>query len=151
MVMKIAVDLDNTLIDELGKSLRPGAHEFLKKLSNHGSLVLWSSSSKNRGLEILTRFALRDYFEYTIFREDYLSEKGKGRKDLADRKIDVLIDDDMAEISFNKRNKRIAIWIPPYRGGEKDDLSFFRVLAEIERSGTTLEKIKRFFRLLPCY
>ncbi len=113
--MIIAIDLDNTIIDEFGSTLRPGIIEFLDILFKKHSLILWTNSKKIRAYEIIKYFNLRKYFTRMICREDYDPDDIGERKDL--RKIDgnIIIDDDPDEIQYNKKNKKIAILVKPYR------------------------------------
>jgi len=45
--MKIAIDMDNTIIDELGSTLRPGIINFLEELAARHELILWTNSRRN--------------------------------------------------------------------------------------------------------
>ncbi|QQO07786.1 NIF family HAD-type phosphatase [Breznakiella homolactica] len=125
-VMKIAIDMDNTLTDELGATLRPGITDFLETLSLKNQLFLWTNSKKARALEILKHHNLRKYFDTIISREDYDPE-GKGiPKDLRRYDFDILIDDDPAEIQYNVKNKKTGILVESYRKSkvmDKDELS----------------------------
>ena len=38
--MKIAIDMDNTIIDELGSTLRPGIIDFLEEMAARHELIL---------------------------------------------------------------------------------------------------------------
>jgi len=59
--VKIAIDMDNTIIDELGSTLRPGIIDFLEKASIRNELILWTNSKRIRAMEILDYFNLRKY------------------------------------------------------------------------------------------
>lgn len=127
--MKIAIDMDNTIIDELGSTLRPGIINFLDTLSKRHELILWTNSRRLRTIEILDHFDLRQYFEKIITRENYDPHEKDLRKDLRDYNYDVLIDDDNLEIEFNKNNGKIAILVEPYRKNKKiDENEFDRIL-----------------------
>jgi hypothetical protein len=53
--MKIAIDMDNTIIDELGATLRPGIINFHEKVSIRNELILWTNSKRIRAIEILDK------------------------------------------------------------------------------------------------
>jgi FMN phosphatase YigB (HAD superfamily) len=118
-IMKIAIDMDNTLIDELGATVRPGIVDFLKILEKNHVLILWTNSTKARTIQILYDLGLREYFPGIIAREDYDPENRGLRKDLCKYDLDILIDDDPEEISFNKANKKTAVLVESYRKGKK--------------------------------
>jgi len=69
--MKIAIDMDNTIIDEFGSTLRHGIIDFLEELSSRHELILWTNSKRIRTMEILDHFDLRKYFSKIITRENY--------------------------------------------------------------------------------
>lgn len=115
----IVFDLDNTIVDEMGRFLRPGIKPLLNKLKKKSILILWSSSTRERGESILRQFDISHLFERTIFREDYY-EKSKF-KDVGIVNGDILIDDDPAEIRYNKKNNANAYLIPPFRGKEGNE------------------------------
>ena len=86
MIKKIVFDMDNTLIDEFGSTLRPGITAFLEQLkSMNCELYLWTNSSRDRAKEILIHHKLDHYFSKFIYREDYDPENKGVRKDI--RKI----------------------------------------------------------------
>ena len=54
MLKNIVFDMDNTLVDEVGSTLRPGIIDFLVNLKNMDlNLILWTNSSKERAKTIL--------------------------------------------------------------------------------------------------
>jgi phosphoglycolate phosphatase-like HAD superfamily hydrolase len=119
--MKIAIDMDNTIIDELGSTLRPGILNFLEKASIKNELILWTNSKRIRAMEILEYFNLRKYFIKIISRENYDPE-GKGlRKDIGKYDYDMIIDDDIEEIEYNKNNGKIGVLVETYRSNKKID------------------------------
>ncbi|MCX7023235.1 MAG: NIF family HAD-type phosphatase [Spirochaetes bacterium] len=126
--MKIAIDLDNTLVDELGASLRPGIVGFLETLSKNHELVLWTNSKKSRAYGILMHHGIRKYFRALICREDYDPHDLGARKDLRDMGGDILIDDDPVEVDFNAKNGKRAFLVKSFRrnaridGAELDDI-----------------------------
>ncbi len=119
--MKIAVDMDNTLVDELGAKLRPGIVPFLEALSRGHELVLWTNSRKQRAYDILSHHGLRGYFSGMICREDYDPEEKGMRKDLGRFGIDCLIDDDPVEVEFNASRKKKAFLVKSFRNGASMD------------------------------
>ena len=119
--MKIAIDMDNTIVDELGATLRPGIISFLAELSSRHEIILWTNSKRLRTMEILDHFALRSYFSKIITRENYDPEEKNLYKNITDYNIDVLIDDDTEEIKYNSSKGKIAILVPPYRKNKKVD------------------------------
>jgi hypothetical protein len=116
--MKIAIDMDNTLIDEFGSTIRPGIVDFLEKLSQRHSLVLWTNSTKARAIDMLYRFNLRNFFEKIIAREDYYDGDAFMPKDLRRFCLDIIIDDDPEEIDFNASHNKTAILVESYRKGK---------------------------------
>ena len=119
--MKIAIDMDNTIIDELASTLRPGILNFLEKVSIKNELVLWTNSKRIRAMEILEYFNIRKYFIKIISRENYDPEEKGIRKDIGKYNYDIIIDDDIEEIEFNKKNGKVGILVESYRRNKKVD------------------------------
>jgi len=119
--MKIAIDMDNTIIDELGSTLRPGIIKFLDKISIKHELILWTNSKRIRTMEILDYFQIRKYFEKIITRENYDPEEKGNKKDIGEYGYDILIDDDIEEIKFNEKNGKIGIIVESYRKNKRMD------------------------------
>lgn len=117
--MKIVFDMDNTLADELGKELRPGVLELLKRLEAEGhELALWTSSTRQRALRILKDLGLREFFIEKRYREDYdPKNEGKG-KDIREIGGDILIDDDPKQVRFAEKIGCRGLAITAYRGGD---------------------------------
>jgi phosphoglycolate phosphatase-like HAD superfamily hydrolase len=113
--VKIALDMDNTIIDELGSTLRPGIKDFLKKISGRHELILWTNSKRLRTMEILDYFDIRKYFVKIISRENYDPEEKGNKKDIEKYNIDIIIDDDIEEIEYNKNKGKTGIPVEPYR------------------------------------
>ena len=117
--MKIAIDMDNTIIDELGSSLRPGIMDFLESISKRHELILWTNSKRIRTIEIIDHFDLRKYFKKIISRENYDPE-GKGlRKDIGKYGYDIIIDDDTNEVEYNEGKGKIGILVQTYRKNKR--------------------------------
>jgi len=119
--MKIAIDMDNTIIDELGAALRPGIINFLEELSKRHELVLFSNSRRIRAMEILDHFDLRKYFIKIVSRENYDPEEKGLMKDIGMFDCDILIDDDTAEIEYTEDKGKMGILVEPYRKNKKLD------------------------------
>jgi predicted HAD superfamily phosphohydrolase YqeG len=117
--MKIAIDMDNTIIDEMASTLRPGIIDFLEEVSIRNELILWTNSKRIRAMEILEYFNLRKYFVKIISRENYDPDEKGIRKDIKKYNYDILIDDDIDEIEYNKENGIIGILVEPYRKNKK--------------------------------
>jgi predicted HAD superfamily phosphohydrolase YqeG len=121
MDMKIAIDMDNTIIDEMASTLRPGIIKFLEEVSKRNDLILWTNSKRMRVMEILDYFNLRKYFVKIISRENY-DPKEKGiKKDIKKYNYDILIDDDIEEVEYNKINGNVCILVEAYRKNKKMD------------------------------
>jgi phosphoglycolate phosphatase-like HAD superfamily hydrolase len=119
--MKIAIDMDNTIIDELGSSMRPGIINFLEEISARHELILWTNSKRIRAMEILDHFVIRKYFTKIISRENYDPEEKGVQKDIGIYGYDILIDDDTEEIAFNKSKGKTGIPVTAYRKNKKID------------------------------
>jgi hypothetical protein len=66
-------------------------------------------------MEILEYFNLREYFVKIISRENYDPEEKGNRKDIAKYDYDIIIDDDIVEIEYNRNKGKIGILVEPYR------------------------------------
>jgi phosphoglycolate phosphatase-like HAD superfamily hydrolase len=117
--MKIAIDMDNTLIDEFGSTLRPGIISFLDAIRKNNELILWTNSRRLRALEMVDHFNLRNYFVKIISRENYDPDEKGLRKDLRKYNYDIIIDDDPEEIEYNKNNGKTGILVETYRKNTK--------------------------------
>jgi phosphoglycolate phosphatase-like HAD superfamily hydrolase len=117
--MKIAIDMDNTIIDELGSTLRPGIINFLEEVSVRNELILWTNSKRIRAMEILDYFNLRKYFTKIISRENYDPEEKGIRKDIGKYGYDIIIDDDPEEVEYNIKIGKVGILVESYRRNKK--------------------------------
>jgi phosphoglycolate phosphatase-like HAD superfamily hydrolase len=113
--------MDNTIIDEMASTLRPGIINFLEKVSKRNELILWTNSKRIRTMEILEYFDLRKYFIKIISRENYDPEKKGVKKDIREYNYDIIIDDDIEEIEYNRRNGNVGILVESYRKDKKVD------------------------------
>lgn len=97
----IVFDMDNTLVDEWGATLRPGMVSLLTRLrSDRWQLVLWTNSRAERARDILRHHDLRRYFDQCLYREDYDPDNSGRRKDIRMVGGRLLIDDDPREIDY---------------------------------------------------
>ena len=117
--MKIAIDMDNTIIDEFGSTLRPGILDFLAEISARHELVLWTNSKRIRAMEIIEHFDIRKYFAKIISRENYDPQETGLRKDISQYDYDILIDDDPEEIKYNESRGKTGILVEAYRKNKK--------------------------------
>jgi hypothetical protein len=116
--MRIAFDLDNTLVDELGKSPRPGIHALLVRLRADGhALILFTQSTRDRARIILRDHKLEELFDHFYFREDWDRENDNPPKDLRLVQADALIDDDPKHVAFARSLGKRGILVKAYRGG----------------------------------
>ena len=111
--------MDNTIVDELGSTLRPGIINFLEKISLNHELILWTNSKRLRTMEILEYFNIKKYFIKIISRENYDPEEKGNKKDIEKYNYDIIIDDDVLEIEYNKNKGKIAIIVESYRKNKK--------------------------------
>lgn len=118
--MIIVFDMDNTLADEMGASIRPGIIELLQTLkSEKHELKIWTNSKRERATSILQEHKLKTYFSQFIYREDYDPDDKGIRKDIRRVKGDFLIDDDPKEIQFVKSIGKDGFVISSFRKGAK--------------------------------
>ena len=122
--MHIVFDLDNTLTDDQGATLRPGMRDLLRRLRQDGhALSLWTHSTGNRARAILDDLDIGGFFSRVIAREDCEKDGFIAGKDIRTIQGDYLIDDDPAEIAFVRSLGKRGFLIEPYRRpGEGDPL-----------------------------
>ena len=114
-IMRIAIDMDNTIIDEMGSTLRPGILDFLDRISERHELILWTNSRRIRTMEILDHFKIRKYFSKIVSRENYDPEEKGLMKDIGKYNCDIIIDDDIEEINYNENRGKKGILVEGYR------------------------------------
>jgi len=117
--MKIAIDMDNTIIDEFGSTLRPRILDFLEEISTRHELILWTNSKRIRAMEIIDHFDIRKYFTKIISRENYDPQEIGLSKDISQYDYDILIDDDPEEIEYNESRGKTGILVEAYRQNKK--------------------------------
>jgi FMN phosphatase YigB (HAD superfamily) len=133
MPLTIAVDLDNTIVDHLGKQVRPGMAGLLERLRAAGyDLIVFTSSTRERALIILRDHDLERLFRRVVAREDYDPENLGIAKDLRAFDAHVLIDDHPGHVAFVRSIGLRGIQISNYRGGRVDP----KELQAIERDLT---------------
>ena len=116
--MIIVFDMDNTLTDEFGSSVRPGIVNLLKQLKKDGhKLILWTNSRRDRAKDILFLHNLKQFFSSFVYRENYDPHEKGLPKDIRKVKGDFLVDDDPSEIQYVKSIKRKGFKISSYRKG----------------------------------
>jgi phosphoglycolate phosphatase-like HAD superfamily hydrolase len=114
--MIVVFDMDNTLVDELGATVRPGIVGLLEQLRKDGhTLVIWTSSRRERASEILAHHGLRRHFRACICREDYDPDDKGIPKDIRRIKGDILVDDDPDAVRYVRLVGRKGFQITPYR------------------------------------
>ena len=143
MIKSVVFDMDNTLVDEFGSTLRPGITGLLKELKGRGcELYLWTSSTRGRAKEILSLHGLDRYFSKCVFREDYDPENKGIRKDIGKIGGQMLIDDDPAEIEHAKRMGLKGYLIKPYRKNSRtSDTEYREILKMIQADEGFFKKI----------
>lgn len=134
--MKIVFDMDNTLTDLNGQNIRPGIEALLNMLINDKhTLVLWTNSPKLRAMDILRDNNLVQYFSEFIYREDYDPDNRGFYKDIAKIGAHLIIDDDPAEIEFNKKKKKRGILVKSYMSSstEIDPDEYRKIYSQVKK------------------
>ncbi len=141
--MKIVFDLDNTLVDELGATVRPGIAALLSELRAAGhALALWTHSERGRAIRILRDHGLRVHFAEVVCREDYDPEDRGVRKDLRHVGGAFLVDDSPEEIEHVRGLGLRGFRISSYRRGSPPDLREIEELRRaIRRAGSWLGRL----------
>ncbi|MEE8436563.1 MAG: DUF705 domain-containing protein [bacterium] len=141
--MRIVFDMDNTLVDELGATLRPGIVELLERLkAEKHTLILWTSSAKWRATTILKDHGLSRFFSETRFRENYDPDNTGRPKDIREVKGDILIDDDPKLIAYLKTIGKPGFLISAFRQGvTPDPEELHRLYQAIAKAGRWWRKI----------
>jgi FMN phosphatase YigB (HAD superfamily) len=141
MITKIVFDMDNTIIDEFGSTVRPGMVDFiqnLQKLKCH--LYLWTNSTRERAKSILYHHKLNQYFEKHIFREDYDPANTGKHKDIRELGAELLIDDDPNEIDFVHKLELKGYLIKPYRKNGSVDIQEYSNIMEMIKGNKSFLK-----------
>ena len=115
---KVVFDLDHTLIDEKGESVRPGIFKLLTSLKNNGvELILWTASFKERSEPILQKLGLSIYFDKFVFREDYNTDSRRWisvPKDIRMTGGDILVDDSQKQVDYVNSIGLVGYKMTPY-------------------------------------
>lgn len=108
--------MDNTLVDELGQTVRPGIRGLLAELHEAGHrLTVWTSSTGARAGEILGLLGLAQYFSRVIAREEYDPANSGALKDVRSIAADWFIDDDPRQFAHAKEQRVKSLLVPAYR------------------------------------
>jgi hypothetical protein len=82
-IMIVVFDLDFTLVDRYGTSVRPGMEDLLLGLTKAGhGLALWTAASRFRTENIFAFYGLDRHFEPIVCKEDPLAVEAAGHKDI---------------------------------------------------------------------
>ena len=116
--MIVVFDMDKTLTDDFGASVRPGIVGLLKRLVGDGiELCLWTDSTAERARGILSLHGLERFFTRFLYREDFDSESEAGvPKDIRRIGAQFLVGADPMQIRFAQSVKRGSFLISAYRG-----------------------------------
>ena len=119
---KVVFDLDHTLIDEKGESVRPGIFKLLTSLKNNGvELILWTASFKERSEPILQKLGLSIYFDKFVYREDYNTDSRRWisvSKDIRVTNGDILVDDSQKQVDYVNSIGLVGYKMTPYASTE---------------------------------
>ena len=119
---RVVFDLDHTLIDEKGKSVRPGISELLTSLKNNNiHLTLWTASFKERSEPILRDLGLSIYFDKFIYREDYNTDSRRwigAHKDIRKTNGEILVDDSQKQVDYVNSIGLVGYKMTPYASTE---------------------------------
>jgi hypothetical protein len=160
--MHIYFDLDNTIIDELGETVRPGMLELLESFkTNNLQLSIWTASTKNRAEPIIHNLGLAKYFTSFVYRDDYDPDAtfaGMQPKDIRFGNGDMLIDDSPRHCKFVESIGLKAFRVQPYitymdtNPAELEELHRLvlpNVLFSIKRQSWWAKKYNHFFKKKP--
>ncbi len=124
--MHIYFDLDNTLIDELGQTVRPGMFELLDSFkANNLQLSIWTASTKERAEPIIHELGLANYFTAFVYREDWWGDATLGGTQP---------DDSPRHCKFVESIGLKAFRIEPFISyGDQDNNDYYAELEELHR------------------
>ena len=116
--MHIYFDLDNTLIDELGQTVRPGMFELLESFkANNLQLSICTASTQARAEPIINNLGLDEYFSSFVFRDDYDKDATFAKtqdKDIRFGGGDMLVDDSKRHCEFVESIGLKSFKVKPY-------------------------------------
>jgi len=160
--MHIYFDLDNTLIDELGETVRPGMFELLDSFkANTLQLSIWTASTKNRAEPIIQNLGLASYFTSFVYRNDYDPDATFAKTQAKDIRFgdgDMLVDDSKRHCDFTESIGLRAFKVTPFVSYkntdplELEELHRFvlpDVVFSIKRESWWTKKYNRFFKKKP--
>jgi len=134
---KVVFDVDHTLIDEKGESVRPGIVELLKSLRDNGvELAVWTASFKARSEPILRNLGLIEYFSDFTYREDYNTDSRRWisvPKDIRKTNGDILVDDSQKQVDYVNSTGLIGYKMTPYASTEPYNNPDMSELEELHR------------------
>lgn len=115
VIRHVCFDLDNTLVDDTGRHLRPSMRGLLDSLKAHGiTTSLWTASSRERARQVLRWHGLEASFAKCVFREDYDPEGLGCPKDISRLNADLLVDDWAEHIEFVIKSGRQGFLITSF-------------------------------------
>ena len=161
--MHIYFDLDNTLIDELSETVRPGIFELLDSCkANNLQLSIWTASTKNRAEPIIQNLGLASYFTSFVYRDDYDPDATFAKTQVKDIRFgggDMLIDDSKKHCDFTESIGLRAFKVTPYVSYKDIDPSELEELHKlvlpnvqfsIKRQSWWTKKYNHFFKKKPA-
>ena len=139
--MMVVFDLDYTLVDRYGTSVRPGVEDLLQHLAvaGHG-LALWTAASRYRTENIFAFHDLGRHFDPIVCRDDPLSVQAGGRKDIRRIGGRFLVDDESDQIEYVRGLGLDGFLVAPYSGdplADEDELDRLldAIVATEQRNG----------------
>ena len=161
--MHIYFDLDNTLIDELGETVRPGMFELLESFkTNNLQLSIWTASTKARAEPIIQNLGLASYFTSFVYRDDYDPDATFAKTQAKDIRFgdgDMLVDDSKRHCDFTESIGLKAFKVTPFVSYKKTDpleleeLHMFvlpDVVFSIKRESWVVRKFNGLFKKNPA-
>ena len=134
---RVVFDLDHTLIDEKGETVRPGIYKLLTSLKNNGiHLTLWTASFKERSEPILSKLGLSVYFDKFIYRKDYNTDPRRwigAHKDIRKTNGDLLVDDSRKQVDYVNSIGLAGYKMTPYASTEPYNKPDMSELEELHR------------------
>jgi hypothetical protein len=108
--------------------------------ANGHTLVLWTSSRRDRAMDILREHDLRRHFRACICREDYDPGDRGAPKDIRRIKGDILIDDDPDAVRYVRSIGGKAFLVRSFRKGmliDRKELAELALALGIRRATTS--------------